>query len=103
MICPIGFISSSLTPHLFQPREIRGRLNSGNGTTLSLSLLVLHPLNKEGKNKCNPRTEDARKERELEKNPVELPKVPAKDYRLKEGEKIKVKIGKVGAGTGGML
>ena len=45
--------------------------------------------------------EDARKERELGKNPVELlPKAPAKDYRLKEGEKIKVKIGKVGSSGG---
>lgn len=51
----------------------------------------------------NTALEDSRKERELEKNPVELPKVPAKDYRLKEGEKIKVKIGKVGSGTGGKL
>lgn len=44
--------------------------------------------------------EDARKEKELEKNPIELPKVPAKDYSLKEGEKIKVKIGKAGSGSG---
>jgi len=51
----------------------------------------------------NTALEDARKERELEKNPVELPKVPAKDYRLKEGEKIKVKIGKVGGSSGGTL
>lgn len=45
--------------------------------------------------------EDSRKEKELAKNPVELPKGPAKDYRLKEGEKIKVKIGKAGSSSGG--
>ena len=44
--------------------------------------------------------EDSRKERESEKNPVELQTAPAKDYRLKEGEKIKVKIGKVGSAGG---
>lgn len=48
----------------------------------------------------NTSLEDSRKERELEKNPVELRKVPAKDYRLKDGEKIKVKIGKVGSAGG---
>lgn len=44
--------------------------------------------------------EDSRKERELEKNPVELTTAPGKDYRLKEGEKIKVKIGKTGSSGG---
>lgn len=48
----------------------------------------------------NTSLEDSRKERELEKNPVQAVQAPAKDYRLKEGEKIKVKIGKVGS-TGG--
>jgi adaptin ear-binding coat-associated protein 1/2 len=50
----------------------------------------------------NTALEDSRKEKLLEKNPVDLSTMPAKDYRLKEGEKIKVKIGKVGSsGSGG--
>ena len=49
----------------------------------------------------NTALEDSRKEKELAKNPIDLSTLPAKDYRLKDGEKIKVKIGKVGSGGSG--
>lgn len=38
--------------------------------------------------------EDARRQREAEKNPIKIPAIPAKDYSIKEGQKIKVSIPK---------
>ena len=49
----------------------------------------------------NTSLEDARREREAAKEPLEkLPDLPSKDYSIKEGEKIRVKIKNIG-GHGG--
>lgn len=44
--------------------------------------------------------EDAKREREQEKNPVKIDFGPRKDYSIKEGEKIKVAIPKHSTATG---
>jgi hypothetical protein len=51
----------------------------------------------------NVALEDAKKEREAEKEPqIKLPDLPAKDYSIKEGEKIRVNIkSKIVSGHGG--
>lgn len=43
--------------------------------------------------------QDARREKEQEKNPVKLDLGPPKDYSIKEGEKIKVSIPKTGGSS----
>ena len=47
----------------------------------------------------NTSLEDAKREREAAKNPpAPLPELPSKDYSIKEGEKIRVKIKNIGGG-----